>query len=681
MNYMLQQRGSSFFICILCLFIVSCHTKNSEKTADNYSYADSLIEHYKELSLEYPELVRHKLLKVRQIIRDSINYYKLTQNISYTYFNDNNIDSALLLNSRVLNFCNKNSSDTTRLNQLKIDAYFDKGLYLSILSNIDSAQFYLNKAYQTAIPTKDNKKSAEISIRLAYNYSLQGNYTSSVLYYKKAQDAANLLENNSYLLFFIQTGLAKVYLGLNNYKQANFYFNIAEKKINKVPPYHKFIFATLRASYYEAIKKYENALKWYKEANIATRKFKFNIYRGITECNVGGTYLLLNKTDSARYYLDKANSYFSKSNQNINYSFYLNGLYAELALQKNDLKKAHKLLNKKYDLSKIALQYIHLYNERLELYYEKKCDFKNAYYYKTKVDIYNDSVRRKTISSAISELNARYSQDTSKLKHNIVLSQNKADLQKMRLISTLSLSLLIIGVIIICITIQLNRKKRESRFAKQFSTIAKLRMENIRNRISPHVLFNMLNAVMPTFKQDDNLVHLFRLLAQSLRSNLIASEKMAVSLEEEIEFVKNYIEFRKKINSRKVDVNWNISQNVLLETLIPSMIIQIPIENSIKYAFKEDMKDAHIKIDISADDSFLYIIITDNGSGYNPGAHIGDKNSTGTGLKVIFQTIELLNQKNQEKMFFNIEDMKNFSQDSHGTRVTVIIPYKYNFEL
>lgn len=681
MNYMLQQRGSTFFICILCLFVVSCHTKNKEKTADKYAYADSLTEHYKELALEYPDLVRQRLLKVRAVIKDSINYYKLTQYISYTYFQDNKIDSAQLLNSKVIHFCNKDLSDTTRLNQLKTDTYFYKGLFLSASSHIDSAQYYFNKAYDIANLTKEYKKIAEICIKLAYNYSQQGNYTLSVLYYKKAHYAANLLQDHSHLHFLIQTGLAKVYLGLNNYKQSNIYFNLAEAKFNEVPLYDKFIFASLRASYYETIKDYRNALKWYKEANLATKNFKFNIYRGISECNEGGIYLLLNKPDSAKHYLDKANSFFSKSNQNINYSFFINGLYAELALQKNDLRNAHKFLYKKYDLSKISIQYINLYNKRLESYYEKKGNFQNAYFYKTKVDLYDDSVRRTTLSSAISELATRYSQDTSKLKHNIILSENKADLQKMRLISILSLSLLIIGVIIISIAIQLNRKKRESRFAKQYSTIAKLRMENIRNRISPHVLFNMLNAVMPTFKQDDTLVHLFRLLVQSLRSNLIASEKMAVSLEEEIEFVKNYIEFRKNINSKKVDINWKISQNVPFDTLIPSMIIQIPIENSIKYAFKEEVKDAHINIDISADDSFLYITIVDNGSGYNPGAHIGDKNSTGTGLKVIFQTIELLNQKNQEKMFFNIEDMKNFSPDLHGTRVTVIIPYKYNFEL
>ncbi len=94
---MLQQRQSTFFICILCLFIVSCHTKDRERTVDKYAYADSLTEHYEELSLEHPYIVRQRLLKIRQVITDSINYYKLTQCISYAYFQDNNIDSALLL--------------------------------------------------------------------------------------------------------------------------------------------------------------------------------------------------------------------------------------------------------------------------------------------------------------------------------------------------------------------------------------------------------------------------------------------------------------------------------------------------------------------------------------------------------------------------------------------------------
>ena len=72
-----------------------------------------------------------------------------------------------------------------------------------------------------------------------------------------------------------------------------------------------------------------------------------------------------------------------------------------------------------------------------------------------------------------------------------------------------------------------------------------LRMENIRNRISPHYMFNVLNTVMPTFKQYSELAHPLQLLIQVLRGNLLASEKMAVELQEEID------EINKKIDDYK----------------------------------------------------------------------------------------------------------------------------------
>jgi Putative regulator of cell autolysis len=156
---------------------------------------------------------------------------------------------------------------------------------------------------------------------------------------------------------------------------------------------------------------------------------------------------------------------------------------------------------------------------------------------------------------------------------------------------------------------------------------------------------------------------------------------MTVTLEDEMEFVKNYIEFRKKANNSQIEVNWIISPDVPLDTLIISMIIQIPVENSFKYAFEDEQDDAQVDINISTDNNVLYIIIVDNGIGFNQGKQIGDKNSTGIGLKIIFQTIELLNRRNQEKIFFNIEDIKNFSPDMHGTKTTINIPLKYNFEL
>ncbi|WP_321520100.1 histidine kinase [uncultured Bacteroides sp.] len=679
MNISLQRIKNIFFICILWLTIGSCHTRSSETIVDQYSFVDSLIDYYKNISVQHPDIAKHKLLEIRQIADDSIQYYKLTQFISYADFNNNQIDSAFLLNNKVIQFCNKNPHNITRLAELKTYAYFHRSNFFQIKGKLDSAIFYLKQAHFTVYHTKGHKELANIYIYLAYDYSLLGNYTMANFFYKKAKSTADTQHLNKEVYSSIYTGLAKVYLGLNNLKMTDYYLNQAEKNYKSMSPYKQYVFASIKGNYYYTIKDYRKALGWYIKANAITNSFKLNTYKGIAKCNMGEIYLLLNQTDSAKYYLDKANVCLSKGSFDENKSFYINCLYAELALQKNDLRKAQILLFKNYDLSKINNQNIYLYNKRLESYYERINDFHNAYLYRRRADIQNDSLFKKTISNAILEIDTRYSQDTSLLKHDIIISESKSEVQKMGFISIFSLLLFIISITIF---IYYTRKKRNLKRVKLITTITRLRMENVRNRICPHVLYNMLNAVMPVVKQDDNRIHLFRLIIQSLRSNLVASEKIAVALEEEIEFVKNYIEFRKKTNNTPIEVNWCISPDVTLETQIISMVIQIPVENSIKYAFEEEQKDAHIDINISTDKQFLYITIEDNGAGYNPGNHTGDKNSTGFGLKVIFQTIELLNQtKNQEKMYFNIENLKNLSSDLHGTKAMIIIPLKYNFEL
>ena len=68
-------------------------------------------------------------------------------------------------------------------------------------------------------------------------------------------------------------------------------------------------------------------------------------------------------------------------------------------------------------------------------------------------------------------------------------------------------------------------------------------------------MFNVLNTVMPTFKQYSELAHPLQLLIQVLRGNLLASEKMAVELQEEIELVKNYIALRKETNQIQYTLN------------------------------------------------------------------------------------------------------------------------------
>lgn len=115
--------------------------------------------------------------------------------------------------------------------------------------------------------------------------------------------------------------------------------------------------------------------------------------------------------------------------------------------------------------------------------------------------------------------------------------------------------------------------------------------------------------------------------------------------------------------------------------MIPSMFIQIPVENAVKYAFNADCQTPIIFIGIEVKDEELHIKIKDNGIGYNFGAHVGDERSTGQGLKILYRTTELLNTHNIRKMKFSIQNQQSSLREDHGTCVSLIVPLNYNFAL
>ncbi|MEA5127235.1 MAG: hypothetical protein VB074_03560 [Proteiniphilum sp.] len=64
-------------------------------------------------------------------------------------------------------------------------------------------------------------------------------------------------------------------------------------------------------------------------------------------------------------------------------------------------------------------------------------------------------------------------------------------------------------------------------------------------------------------------------------------------------------------------------------------------------------------------------------AGYSPGK--GNPSAgTGTGLKVLYQSIDLFNHKNKEKILFHI--LRSDEEGLGGTKVSVYIPDNYTFE-
>ena len=81
---------------------------------------------------------------------------------------------------------------------------------------------------------------------------------------------------------------------------------------------------------------------------------------------------------------------------------------------------------------------------------------------------------------------------------------------------------------------------------------------------------------------------------------------------------------------------------------------------------------------VSRETNGIRITVTDNGRGYLPQV-VSATRGTGTGLKVLYQTIQLLNTKNKsDKIRFNIT---NRSDGQTGTEVSVYIPFRFSYDL
>ena len=106
-------------------------------------------------------------------------------------------------------------------------------------------------------------------------------------------------------------------------------------------------------------------------------------------------------------------------------------------------------------------------------------------------------------------------------------------------------------------------------------------------------------------------------------------------------------------------------------------MIQIPVENSVKHALRGKEGERNLWITVDRQERGIRIKITDNGGGYRPDSrHRG----TGTGMKVIMQTIQILNMKNKEAIDVAVHNV-TLPDGEVGCEVTFLLPDKYDYKI
>lgn len=209
-------------------------------------------------------------------------------------------------------------------------------------------------------------------------------------------------------------------------------------------------------------------------------------------------------------------------------------------------------------------------------------------------------------------------------------------------------------------------RKREQRMMNK---IISLRQENLRNRVTPHFIYNALNHELHNEKSGkpsnlDALVHLIR------RQQLLASE-ILIPFSEELKFTDDYIKVISDNGRDPLDYQFRMQPGINPEFPFPSMTLQILVENAFKHGFTTLTPGTERKLYVNVErknDNLIKVSVFNN-----CGPHPSKAEKGGTGLHVLVETFRLLNDHNKDQIFFNI-DMNAECDGLKGYNATITLP-------
>lgn len=145
--------------------------------------------------------------------------------------------------------------------------------------------------------------------------------------------------------------------------------------------------------------------------------------------------------------------------------------------------------------------------------------------------------------------------------------------------------------------------------------LAEARLHALRMQINPHFLFNTLHAVSSLVERDPAGVRrMIARLSDLLRYTLEGSGSQEVSLRQELDFLRGYLEIQRIRFQGRLEAEEFIDPNVL-DALVPSMILQPLVENAVKHGVSKVEGCGRMEIRAKRDDGELVISVHDNGPG------------------------------------------------------------------
>jgi two-component system LytT family sensor kinase len=209
-----------------------------------------------------------------------------------------------------------------------------------------------------------------------------------------------------------------------------------------------------------------------------------------------------------------------------------------------------------------------------------------------------------------------------------------------------------------------NNARIEHRLQEQEKLLLAAKIEALANQISPHFLFNTLASISSLIRTQPETARMLIIKLSGLLRRLMRSTDHFVTLREELESIDEYLDIEVVRFGPQLKVDKQISDDTL-DVIVPSMILQPLVENSIKHGLSRKVGGGRITITTLVRDGHTIIEVIDDGLGMSE-ERLEHAVGGGIGLSNVNERLRTIYGANYQ--------LKLTSVPGKGTRAAVEIP-------
>lgn len=664
------------FIVVSVLLLVACHHDCPYVRADaEMNQFDSFI-HIQSDSISFtPRRVRSMAIERMKQCSDSLSAYHYLSVILKTCLVTFDIDSAKLIIRQIEDYVH-HAPRTARLADLYSECLNTQGNVYARTGYMDSAVSSFRHSYQVLLHGTRTDALPDVLINLADAYNRLGQLDQGAYWYRRALlmcDSLGLISQRKVSIYY---GLAQIYNSLRVFDLCDYYYDLALPYYDQMLPFEKHFYLNNRGTSYYYRGDLLTARDYFLRALDFTSHYPDMQYEtNLSRINLSDCYLGLGLADSAAHYLQLCEPFFRQMGVSTAL-YYIDTQNIQLALLRHNLPEAARLIKEAVIPADIDPDMVHIRNRYLRHFYNEIGEYRQAYQNLQQDLRLDDSIRNERVRMRIADLTLRYQQDSTLMAHRLLLQEHETEMFRLRQTRFIGLAFGILAFLVAFFLYFYNKKKRALLLAQSSRLISNLRLENIRNRLSPHFIFNLLNQLMSGL--DSSRRQGLSSLVKLMRRNLELADQLCVTLEEEIDFVRTYLELERHALGVEFHFTIDIDPQVdISQITLPAMLLQIPVENAVKHALKDKEGERLLWITVVHVADGTDIRIVDNGGGYRLNS---TNRGTGTGMKVIMQTLQILNQKNRQTIDVAIHNI-SLPSGEIGCQVSFHLPLHYDYTI